>query len=268
MVELSKCFIIMPISTPDNWLQKYSNDKDHFQHVLNHLLIPSIIKAGLDPISPITKGSEIIQGDIISNIESADLVLCDMSILNPNVFFEFGIRTALNKPVCTIIDDVIENIPFDTAIINSHTYLSALNPWTLDKEILDLSIHIKESLNRSKGSNSLWKYFSIKSTAQPINTEPNVENRIDLLTRQIEALREQLSSKNKEGFHIQRNELPIIIDIISNIISPVSILSWIANGKSLDIRLSEKIDDVKFEEMVKEIVDRGYHINKILWDEI
>ena len=95
--DKKKCFIIMPISTPENWLVKYAGDAHHFQHVLNHLIIPSLNKVSIEPISPITQGSELIHGDIIKNIETADLVLCDMSILNPNVFFELGIRTALSK---------------------------------------------------------------------------------------------------------------------------------------------------------------------------
>jgi len=44
----------------------------------------------------------LIHAEIIRNIENADLVLCDMSCLNPNVFFEFGIRTSLNKPVSVV----------------------------------------------------------------------------------------------------------------------------------------------------------------------
>ena len=193
-----KCFIIMPISTPENWRQKYSDDENHFEHVLDHLLIPSLKKVDLEPIPPITKGSEIIQGEIIKNIETADLVLCDISILNPNVFFELGIRTALNKPVCLIKDDVTAKIPFDTSIINYHGYLSSLNPWTLTKEIDSLANHIKESLKRSNDTNSLWKYFSLSSTAHPVEPEKGIEGKVGLLTMQIEALRKQL--KNKEMY--------------------------------------------------------------------
>jgi len=96
----------MPISTPENLVQKYLGDEDHFIHVLDHLLIPAIKKADFDPIPPKTKGAELIHGEIIKNIESADFVLCDISLLNPNVFFELGIRTSLNKPVCIIKDDL------------------------------------------------------------------------------------------------------------------------------------------------------------------
>ena len=188
----------MPISTPENWLTHYSNDKDHFEHVLKHLLIPSLEKVDLEPISPITKGSELIHGEIIKNIEIADLVICDMSTLNPNVFFELGIRTALNKPVCLIKDDVTPKIPFDTSIINNHEYLSALNPWTLDEEINAIANHIEESLKRNEDTNSLWKYFSLSSTAHPVEPEKGIDGRIDFLTMQIEALRNQLvPTKNK-----------------------------------------------------------------------
>jgi hypothetical protein len=187
----------MPISTPENWLIHYSNDKDHFEHVLEHLLIPSLEKVDLEPISPITKGSELIHGEIIKNIEIADLVICDMSTLNPNVFFELGIRTALNKPICLIKDDVTPKIPFDTSIINNHEYLSALNPWTLDEEINAIANHIEESLKRNEDTNSLWKYFSLSSTAHPVEPEKGIDGRIDFLTMQIEALRNQLMPRKK-----------------------------------------------------------------------
>lgn len=184
----------MPISTPEKWLTKYSNDKDHFKHVLDHFLIPSLEKIDLKPISPITKGSELIQAEIITNIETADLVLCDISTLNPNVFFELGVRTALNKPVCLIKDDVTPKIPFDTASINHHEYLSALNPWTLNEQIDALTNHIEESQKKNNDTNSLWKYFSLSSTAHPVELEEGIDGKIDFLTMQIEALRGQLST--------------------------------------------------------------------------
>ena len=116
---MDTCFVIMPISTPSNLLTSYGGDNKHFTHVLDHLFIPSINLAELKPIKPIAKGSEVIHGEIVKNIETADLVLCDMSALNANVFFELGIRTALNKSVCLVRDDVTSDVPFDTTIVNS-----------------------------------------------------------------------------------------------------------------------------------------------------
>ena len=188
-MQKKKCFVIMPISTPEDKYDVYSDDKDHFKHVLKHLFIPAIKKLDFEPVEPIVKGSEIIHADIISNIENSDYVLCDMSLLNPNVFFELGIRTAINKPIALVKDSVTKKIPFDTNIINNYTYSHRLEPWTLDKEIQNLSDHLTECFSDNKTSNSLWRYFSISSVASPIDQQPNQEDKLEYLSMQIEALR-------------------------------------------------------------------------------
>lgn len=79
-----KCFVIMPITTPASFTELY-NDGDHFNHILQHLFMPAIEKAGFDTVSPKSTGSNLIHADIINNLSNCELVLCDMSILNPNV---------------------------------------------------------------------------------------------------------------------------------------------------------------------------------------
>ena len=96
---MSDCFIIMPITTPEHLVDQYKEDSDHFLHVLEHLFIPAVEKTGYTPVPPSATGSDLIQAEIISQLENADHVLCDISTLNPNVFFELGIRTAVEKPV-------------------------------------------------------------------------------------------------------------------------------------------------------------------------
>ena len=141
---------------PDALYDSYRSDSEHFSHAYEHLFTPALNAAGYDAVSPVTKGSEIIHSEIIKNLESSDLVLCDISILNPNVFFELGIRTALNKPVCLIKDDKTSNIPFDTHIINCYTYNSSMNLWEADEQIKNLSQHINST---STDTNALWKIF-------------------------------------------------------------------------------------------------------------
>lgn len=191
---MPRCFIIMPISTPDAWLDKYGGDRDHFKHVLDHLIAPAVSKASLEPVPPIAKGADVIHGEIIRNIETADIVLCDMSTLNPNVFFELGVRTSVNKAVSLIKDDVTTHIPFDASIINHHTYLGSLAPWTLEKEIAELSEHLRASEANSAGANTLWKYFSLSMRAEPVKEKGGVEGKLEYLTLQIDALRKKLDS--------------------------------------------------------------------------
>lgn len=187
----------MPITTPGSLISEYSGDEDHFTYVLNEIFIPAIEKSNLDPIPPKVAGSGVIQADIIKNLETADLVLCDMSTLNPNVFFEFGIRTALNKPVSLVVDDKTLEIPFDPSIIHYHKYNSAMQSWTKEEDKNSLSDHINESIKQSKNENSLWKYFGLSSMARPLEEKEGIEGKIDYLTVIVESLKEKTEKRQK-----------------------------------------------------------------------
>jgi len=188
MATEKKCFIIMPITTPDFMLGKYRDGKEHFKHVLECLFVPGVQKAGYQVISPIAKGSDLIHAGIVHNLETADIVLCDMSCLNPNVFFEFGIRTSLNKPVSVVKDELTDKVPFDTAILNYHQYKSSLESWYLEAEVKALSEHITASADRSKNENTLWKYFGLRTTAAPSEGEGGTEAKLDYLLMKVDSL--------------------------------------------------------------------------------
>jgi len=187
----------MPISTPDLLIPKYGNDEGHFLHVLECLFIPAIEKAGLKPIPPIAKGADVIHAGIIQNIEKAEIVLCDMSSLNANVFFELGIRTAIGKPVCVVKDEVTAKVPFDMTVVNYHTYGSSLASWTLNKEIEALAAHLKSCLELSAGENLLWKYFSLSQRANltPPTQKDETHDRLQLISAQIEGLSKKISNQ-------------------------------------------------------------------------
>ncbi len=187
-----KCFIIMPITTPPSLVREYNGDAHHFTHVLEHLFIPALEGAGFDPVSPQATGSNIIQADIIKQLSDCDLVLCDMSILNANVFFEFGIRTALNKPVALVVDDkTVGRVPFDTGIINHYRYDSSLVAWTIKKDLDGLTTHLKKT---SKGENALWKYFGVAQTGAFKPGESTLGEKIDLVWKEVRSLKNQMES--------------------------------------------------------------------------
>ena len=99
------------------------------------------------------------------------MLLCDMSALNANVFFELGMRTAANKPVALIKDDATPNTPFDLNIINHHTYSHELQVWKIKEQINLLRLHLESCMENSDSGNALWNYFSVSSKAVPIASE-------------------------------------------------------------------------------------------------
>jgi len=204
--SMPNCFIAMPITTHDPSL--YSDDSDHFSHVLEHLFVPAVELAGFTAVRPIAEGADVIHAEIIRKIESADLVLCDMSSLNPNVFFELGIRTALNKPISLVKDDVTPRVPFDTGIINNHTYLSALAPWHLEVEIRALSEHIKKSAERGNGNNAMWQYFSLTSRGNLQSAAPNADAAAVQLLNVAELQYRGLSEEISRLMHMLDQRLP------------------------------------------------------------
>jgi hypothetical protein len=177
----------MPVSTSDEHARVYG-DAEHFNHVLTHLMVPAVEKAGYEAIKPIAEGADLIHAEIIRNLETADMVLCDISTLNPNVFFELGVRTAVDKPVCVVRDALTDRIPFDTSIINVHTYEPSLAPWLLDEQIHLLALHLHASAQRSNDRNTLWRYFGLTTRAAFKEGESSLEEKVDLLLLQMQGV--------------------------------------------------------------------------------
>jgi hypothetical protein len=179
----------MPVTTPGNYAEKL-RDASHFPHVLDHLFRPALIKAGYRVIAPTSRGAQLIHAEIIKNLEQADLVLCDLSSLNANVFFELGIRTALDRPVVLVKDMMTERIPFDLNAINTHAYDESLTPWTLTSEIDRLAEHVKAVDTDAGSGNDMWHYFGLTKRATPAEITGNpTEAKLDLLLTEVTALK-------------------------------------------------------------------------------
>jgi hypothetical protein len=190
--------VAMPITTPDFYTEKFSDD-EHFAHVLEHLFIPALEKERYEVIRPSAAGSELIHAEIIKNLEQADLVLCDLSSMNPNVFFELGIRTSLDRAIVLVKDDLTAAIPFDLNAINMLTYEASLTPWTLDTEVERLSRHIASASRTADQGNAMWRYFGLTKRASPSQVENNpMEAKIDFLITEIMGLR-SIGAMTRQG---------------------------------------------------------------------
>ncbi len=261
--EEKECFVIMPITTPKDRLADYNGDETHFIHVMEHLFRPAIEKADLVPVFPISKGAEVIHAEIIQNIEKAEIVLCDMSILNPNVFFELGIRTAINKAVCLIKDDRTPRIPFDTNLVNHHQYSASMKAWELDKEIETLSEHIKASIEKSKGANSLWKYFSLTSIAsntEDVKDNTSLENQVEFLKVEIKALNEKIDTFGMGDYAMEPSVAYGYVENVKEIVSKFdAIISNInPNEKTVMVKNFMLLEAVNRWHIVTELGKIGY----------
>lgn len=192
------CFIAMPLTTHPDESETYG-DSEHWYHVLDSLFVRAVESAGFRAIKPVAVGSHLIHGSIIKHLIEADLVLCDLSGHNPNVFFELGVRTSLNLPIALVRDEHT-SLPFDTSGINTHEYSSALRGWEMDAQLEALTTHVTESAASCNGTNPLWKHFGLIITAQePAQNSTPLEAKVDLLVGHITDLQQQLEIRERES---------------------------------------------------------------------
>lgn len=114
------CFVIMPIGSGDAYgmyLNRYTN-----------IIKPAVegyLKEGLQVFDAvradfITKTGSINRS-VIEHIYNADLVIADLTDLNPNVFYELGVRHALrNGTILVAVDGT--KLPFDVGDLRSVFY--------------------------------------------------------------------------------------------------------------------------------------------------
>ena len=195
------CFCIMPMTASEDRLPLYGRSgSTHFQKVEEVLFRPAVEEAGFDFLSPQMTGSSMILGEIVRHLETASMVLCDTSQLNANVFFELGVRTALNRPVTLVVDDLsVSHVPFDLGGVHYHTYDSSLDAWLLPKERSALAAHLGSAYQEDRRDrNELWKHFGL---VKPGSDSPAPSNPQERLERTMEELLAVLSAERHARVH-------------------------------------------------------------------
>jgi hypothetical protein len=106
---VKRAFVITPIGAAG------SVERLHADWVLNAAIKPVFDARGYEVFRSDTIADPAMINDAIFNhVTDDEVCIADLSFLNPNVFYELGVRHALLKPVIHIAHDAIR-LPFDTA---------------------------------------------------------------------------------------------------------------------------------------------------------
>ena len=96
-----KCFIIMPFGKQD------------LEELYREFIAPTLQECKVDCTrGDDIFGSNVVMEDVREGIQSADLIVADLTGQNPNVFYEVGIAHTLDKRVL-LLSSSIEDVPFD-----------------------------------------------------------------------------------------------------------------------------------------------------------
>jgi len=118
-LDKKRCFVIMPFG------KKFdaADIEVNFDEVYEKFIKPTVEGAGLNCIR-CDKVDEAgnIHKRMFQLIWDADVAIADVSIPNPNVFYELGIRHALRKAVTIIIRNKNATLPFNIVNMNAVEY--------------------------------------------------------------------------------------------------------------------------------------------------
>jgi len=123
------CFVMMPFASPIG---------DYYKSIYE----PAIEKAGLIPLradDDIFSTGKIMD-QIWSGINSARILVAELTGRNPNVFYELGLAHALHKPV-VLVSSNQEDVPFDVQHIRV-IYYDVKDPFWGQKLIAKVSENI------------------------------------------------------------------------------------------------------------------------------
>lgn len=118
MAKLAKkkqCFVVGPIGGEE------SDDRVHADWLLEEIILP-VFETHFTSFE-VTRADKMsapgrIDAQVITSLLEADLVIADLTTLNPNAFYEIGIRHTIQKPIVHMHLEG-QTIPFDIASFRS-----------------------------------------------------------------------------------------------------------------------------------------------------
>ncbi len=123
MPDSDKCFVVMPFGTKQK--NNGSGETYNFDKVYRVIIQRAISNVKMEPLrADETEGSRIIHADMFKDLRDRPVVLVDLSLLNPNVFYELGIRHVMS-PTGTVLmanEETIKKLPFDLALSRTISY--------------------------------------------------------------------------------------------------------------------------------------------------
>lgn len=114
--DMKKCFVVSPIG------QDGSDIRSNADKLFKYVIKPVCEACDFEPVrvDQLNDANSITQ-TIIESLDSADLVIADMTGHNPNVFYEMGYRARTKKPMIHLKRKG-ESLPFDVNTIRTLEY--------------------------------------------------------------------------------------------------------------------------------------------------
>lgn len=178
------CFIISPLGSDDSETRRKADG------LINSVLKPILTASGYKVIAPHeidTPGS--ITRQVIQHLLDDELVIANLTELNPNVMYELAVRHAKRLPVVCLVERGTK-LPFDIATERTIFYDNDMAGVELLKP--KLSKAIKEALEEAEPDNPIYRVVSdsiMREVTVKDDAQSYILKRLDEITFQLNKLR-------------------------------------------------------------------------------
>lgn len=202
-----KCFVITPIGSPESGIRRAA------QGLLDAVIKPVLNKMGYDVIAAHEMPSPgSITKQAIQHLLEDDLVIANLTGLNPNVMYELAVRHAKRMPVVSMAEEGT-NLPFD--ISDERTIFYRNDMKGVDALKPDLTKAVEASMKDELPDNPIYRATElsiIRESTETKDADRYILDRLDSIESAVLRL-----SRERSGY----TQLPDIeaIDITKHQLS-------------------------------------------------
>ena len=241
-IKRKTCFIVTPIGDDNTEIRR------HIDGIIGQAIEPAI--GGEFDIRVAHREFEIgsINDRVIKNVYNADLVIANLTTLNPNVMFELAMRYSYGKPAIVIAEKNTK-LPFD--MIEENTLFYVNDP----TGAAELKNNIKKFVNKIDFSANDYGPIiaTLKTAAAFENAEKDIKDPeskqiFSLLLKKIDDIEAELKRQDnrKDVWNLNTNSNLNFYDPNNNV-----------NGKEIQSYYEKKMSEIgeRAEKKIKELQD-------------
>jgi len=194
------CFVIMPFSQTT-----FKRTTDYWDHFFSDFITPMIESLGYECRRSQASSTNIVS-ELVKDLRYAELVIAVLTDMNPNVWYELGIRHASKRGTIMMIEKG-QSTPFDVSTFGTLRYVDSGDPSNLALVKDQLSFFIDKLSSSETPDNPVMEFEWI--AGESVRTA--LSEKVIKIEERIEDIRKQTEERVDKAWESRLAEMVKIV---------------------------------------------------------